>query len=70
MHLVNLIPVLTAAILLVNAIPVPQPATRSIGPATQITEKRDGSTEFDTDLCILKKKRGDVLGIGFDNCDL
>lgn len=31
--------------------------------------KRDGSTEFDTDLCILKK-RGAVLGEGIDNCDM
>jgi hypothetical protein len=30
---------------------------------------RDGSSEFDTDLCILKK-RGDVLGMGIDNCDM
>jgi hypothetical protein len=30
---------------------------------------RDGSTEFDTDLCILKK-RGDILGLGIDNCDM
>ena len=41
--------------------------------ATKLTnaamDKRDGSTEFDTDLCILKK-RGDVLGLGVDNCDL
>ncbi|KAK3994929.1 hypothetical protein QBC44DRAFT_367124 [Cladorrhinum sp. PSN332] len=36
--------------------------------------KRDGWREFDTDLCVLKKreaeKRGDVLGQGIDNCDM
>lgn len=32
-------------------------------------EKRDGSSEFDTDLCILKK-RGGVLGNGINNCDI
>ncbi|KAI1630544.1 hypothetical protein F4809DRAFT_636473 [Biscogniauxia mediterranea] len=37
------------------------------------TQKRDGSTEFDTDLCLLKRearKRGDVAGLGIDNCDI
>ncbi|KAH6633943.1 hypothetical protein B0J18DRAFT_3073 [Chaetomium sp. MPI-SDFR-AT-0129] len=43
------------------------------GANTEI-QQRDGSSEFDTDLCVLKKreaaKRGDVLGIGIDNCDM
>ncbi|KAI1437622.1 hypothetical protein GGR50DRAFT_50046 [Xylaria sp. CBS 124048] len=34
--------------------------------------KRDGSTEFDTDLCLLKReeavKRGGIIGVGINNC--
>ncbi|KAI6081948.1 hypothetical protein F4821DRAFT_248244 [Hypoxylon rubiginosum] len=47
----------------VNAVPIPG--------AAQL-ESRDGSTEFDTDLCVLKRaaaKRGDVIGMGIDDCD-
>ncbi|KAK4460816.1 hypothetical protein QBC42DRAFT_288184 [Cladorrhinum samala] len=32
--------------------------------------KRDGWREFDTDLCVLKKRAADVLGQGIDNCDM
>lgn len=34
---------------------------------------RDGNTEFDTDICILRReatKRGEVIGMGINNCDL
>lgn len=32
--------------------------------------RRDGhGTEFDTDLCLLKKRTG-VIGEGIDNCDM
>ena len=31
--------------------------------------RRDGQTEFDTDLCLLKKRTG-VIGEGIDNCDM
>ena len=40
-----------------------------IGEMNQI--KRDGSTEFDTDLCLVKReeaKRG-IIGVGINNCD-
>ena len=35
----------------------------------QRTDKRDGSSEFDTDLCLLKK-RGRITGVGVNNCDI
>ncbi|KAK7911256.1 hypothetical protein PG985_013737 [Apiospora marii] len=40
--------------------------------ATINTGKRDGLTEFDTDLCVLRReeaKRSGVAGVGINNCD-
>ncbi|KAI0505910.1 hypothetical protein F5B22DRAFT_491120 [Xylaria bambusicola] len=34
------------------------------------TAKRDGSTEFDTDLCLVKRaeNRRGIIGVGINNC--
>lgn len=48
---------------------VVDPAVPHTSAAYGELKTRDGSTEFDTDLCILKK-RGDVMGIGIDSCDM
>ncbi|KAK4170118.1 hypothetical protein QBC43DRAFT_282713 [Cladorrhinum sp. PSN259] len=54
------------------AAPIIAPEIKTL--AQESNWKRDGWREFDTDLCVLKKreaeKRGDVLGQGIDNCDM
>ncbi|CCC12657.1 hypothetical protein SMACR_12763 [Sordaria macrospora] len=63
MKTVTLFILLAASIVSVFAAPIPSPDL------TQAT-RRDGlGTEFDTDLCLLKKRTG-VIGEGIDNCDM
>lgn len=48
------------------------PIRQGIQSNKHITSKRDGNTEFDTDLCLLKRglgKRAGIIGEGINNCD-
>ncbi|KAK1777758.1 hypothetical protein QBC45DRAFT_394021 [Copromyces sp. CBS 386.78] len=63
MKTVTLLVLLAASLVSVFAAPIP---SSDVAQAT----RRDGlGTEFDTDLCLLKKRTG-VIGQGIDNCDM
>lgn len=84
MRFISIVSMALAAILPVFALPTPSMTLPSLRAALdktddktvnevtsvdQRTEKRDGSSEFDTDLCLLKK-RGSITGVGVNNCDI
>ncbi|KAK3399800.1 hypothetical protein B0T20DRAFT_349876 [Sordaria brevicollis] len=63
MKTVTLLVFLVVSVASVFAAPIPS------SDLSQMT-RRDGlGTEFDTDLCLLKKRTG-VIGEGIDNCDM
>ncbi|KAL0466390.1 hypothetical protein QR685DRAFT_111064 [Neurospora intermedia] len=63
MKTVTLFALLAASVVSVFAAPISSPDVAQ-------TIRRDGrGTEFDTDLCLLKKRAG-VIGEGIDNCDM
>ena len=81
MKTTTLFVLLVASVVSVLAAPVPSsgkeastifcdPVTDHLPTDAAQATRRDGlGTEFDTDLCLLKKRTG-VIGEGIDNCDM